>query len=300
MNMALNAAEQFHGATSPNPPAGAIALDRSGKVLLGAGFQSGPLTVEGKLLDLAGKLGKAGAIETLVLTLEPSAPEEILRFKNIRRVVLGALDPRPGKQGKALARLKSAGLEVIEGVLAQDCEFLIRAFAKISRTGQPYVTIKAVMARDGTLLRAPSKIAPSTAVVVHELRKRADALWTGSGTALAGAPDLGVKAVTDHPGRKRILMLSDRRRRIGADWLKQATAQGFSGSLFAASLEDGLAQLAAKKVTEVLVEAGESLRNAWLESGLWDESVVILQGDEETDDEVDISFRHEAGTEAGH
>jgi riboflavin biosynthesis pyrimidine reductase len=39
------------------------------------------------------------------------------------------------------------------------------------------------------------------------------------------------------------------------------------------------------------VEAGPTLREEWLKSGLWDESVVITEGNQ--DDEVRVEFREE-------
>ncbi|MGE3260348.1 MAG: dihydrofolate reductase family protein [Bacteriovoracia bacterium] len=289
MTMAINAAEKFHGATTPLPPAGAIALDKGGKVLLGAALQSAESpSAEAKLLDLAQKLGKLATIETLVCTLEPEA-ELILKHKNIRRVVLGAKNP---KGGTAIEKLRKAGVEILEGTVQQECEFLIRAFTKFQRTGKPYVTLKGAFTTEGAQKALSSK--PSL-IFSHELRRRCDAIWTSSGTVLAEKPDLSVSWVPDHPQKKRQLVLSDRRRRIPPEWIARTKASGFTAPHFAESLEQGLEFLGKKNVLEVLVEAGPTLRDAWLESGLWDESVVFLQGEGDADDEIDIQFRHETG-----
>ncbi|MGZ3693743.1 MAG: bifunctional diaminohydroxyphosphoribosylaminopyrimidine deaminase/5-amino-6-(5-phosphoribosylamino)uracil reductase RibD [Bdellovibrionota bacterium] len=307
MKMAINGAEKFLGATAPNPPVGAIALDKNGKVLLGAAHQmAGGPHAEAKVLDLAQKLGKLADIETLVVTLEPCnhqgrtppCTEAILKHKNIRRVVIGAMDPNPNVKGGGAARLKAAGLEVITGVLEEECKFLIRAFTKFSQTKKPYVTLKAAFTPGGSMIPPEGKktfTSKPSLIFAHELRKRADAIWTGSGTVLADAPEFTVRWVPDHPQKKRELVLSDRRRRIGPEWLAKAKENGFSNPYFANSLEAGLEFLGSKGVLEVLVEAGPELRDAWLESGLWDESVVILQGEGESDDEIDIEFRHETG-----
>ena len=126
MRMALNAAEQFAGATAPNPAVGCIALDKNGKVLLGAAHQrSGTAHAEAKVLEMAAKLGKLSQIETLVVTLEPCnhqgktppCTDAILKHKNIRRVIFGSKDPNPSVKGGGAERLKSSGLEVVGGVL---------------------------------------------------------------------------------------------------------------------------------------------------------------------------------------
>lgn len=295
MKMALNAAEQFVGATAPTPPAGAIALDRQNKVLLGAGHQkAGAPHAEAKVLDLAAQLGKLPMIETLVLTLEPceQCVPAILKHKNIRRVVIGCHDPL-GKGG--VGRLRAGGLEVIEGVLEKECFFLIRGYAHHARTGRPYVTLKAAFTSSGSMIPPPGEkpfIGKESLVFAHELRKRSDAIWTGSGTVLADNPEFTVRWLPDHPGKRRLLVLSDRRRRVGKEWLAKAEKNGFRAH-FADTLESGLDFLGKNGALEVLVEGGPTLRKAWLDSGLWDESVVINQGTGDHDDEVKIEFRRE-------
>jgi diaminohydroxyphosphoribosylaminopyrimidine deaminase/5-amino-6-(5-phosphoribosylamino)uracil reductase len=304
MRMAINAAEKFAGATAPNPPVGAIALDKNGNVLLGAAHQkAGTPHAEAKLLDLAGQLGKLSAIETLVLTLEPcnhegrtpACTEAILRHKNVRRIVFGAHDPNPNVTGGGAERLRSAGLEVIDGVLGAECEFLIRAFTKHSLTGRPYVTLKAALAANGSMIPPAGKktfTSKPSLIFAHELRKRADAIWTGSGTVLADEPEFTVRWVLDHPEKHRFLVLSDRRKQISPAYLAKAKSNGFE-PLYADELEAGLDLLGSKGVLEVLVEAGPSLYEAWLQSGLWDESVVIVQGKDSEDDRIEIKFRDE-------
>lgn len=302
MRMAINAAEQFIGATSPNPPVGAIALDKKGKVVLGAAHQKAGLAhAEAKLLELAAKLGKLNEIETLVVTLEPCnhqgrtppCTEAILKHKNIRRVVIGCLDPNPAVAGGGAERLKKAGLEVITGVLENECQFLIRAFAKWVATKRPYVVIKAAFTPEGSMIPPKGEktfTSKPSLIFAHELRKHSDAIWTGSGTVLADSPEFTVRWVPDHPGKERILVLSDRRQRVNEAWLTKARKNGFEIH-HSASLEEGLDYLGKKGVLQVLVEAGPTLRDAWLASGLWDESVVIQQGRESEDDDITVEFR---------
>lgn len=304
MKMAINAASQFVGATAPNPPVGCIALDATGKVVLGAAHQrAGTAHAEAKVLELAAKLGKLSSIHTLVVTLEPCnhtgrtppCTEAILKHKNIRRVVIGTRDPNPSVEGRGADRLRKAGLEVVEGVLENECRFLIRAFAKWSEHKRPWVTVKTALDQNGSMIPpAGQKTFTSKAslILAHELRKRADAIWTGAGTVLADAPEFTVRWVPDHEDKKRRLVLSDRRARVPATWTKKAEQNGFTIHR-AASLEEGLDFLGQQGVLEVLVEAGPSLREAWLASGLWDESVVITQGKDEADDLVEVSFREE-------
>jgi diaminohydroxyphosphoribosylaminopyrimidine deaminase/5-amino-6-(5-phosphoribosylamino)uracil reductase len=305
MKMALNAAEQFIGATAPNPPVGCIALDKNGKVLLGAAHQgAGSPHAEAKVLDLAAKLGKLSQIETLVVTLEPCnhhgktppCTEAILKHKNIKRVVYGSKDPNPNVKGGGAERLKASGIELIERILKEECDFLIRAFRKWSETKLPYVVLKGAFTQEDSMIPpAGQKTFTSQASLyfAHELRKKSDAIWVGSGTVLADSPELTVRWMPDHPGKKRHLILSDRRRRIPSSWIEREKTLGFLPH-FAENLSEGLEFLGKNGVLQVLIEAGPELRSAWEMSGLWDESVVIKQGKPGEDDAINIDFARES------
>lgn len=302
MREAIQAASQFIGATAPNPPVGAAALDKDGELLLSAAHQkAGTFHAEARLLAEAAARGLAEKIETLVVTLEPCnhhgrtppCTEAILRHKSIRRVVIACLDPNPTVAGGGAEKLRQEGIEVITGVLEKEGRRLIRPFTKWATNGRPYVLVKAAFNREGNMIPpAGEKTFTSAASLsfAHELRKNSDAIWTGSGTVLSDNPEFTVRRQPDHPGKNRLLVLSDRRRRISQDWLDRARENGFE-THFAESLEEGLDYLGKKGALQVLVEAGPTLRDAWLASGLWDESVVIQQGKENEGDRITVEFR---------
>lgn len=303
MRMALNAAEQFLGLTAPNPPVGAVALDKNGKVLLGAGHEkAGSPHAEAKLLALAERLGKAKDIHTLVVTLEPCnhkgrtppCTEAILRHKNIRRVVIGTKDPNPDVKGGGAEYLRSKGVELVEGVLEDECRLLIRQFAYRCKTGRPYATLKTALNEAGSMIPPEGRktfTSEGSLRFAHELRKRADALWTGSGTILADQPEFTVRHVPDFKDKKRYLLISDRRGRVPQEYKEAAQKRGFT-LFFPQTLEKGLDFLGKQGTLEVLVEAGPALQKAFLESGLWQEHVVIKKGREGTEDEIDVHWNY--------
>jgi len=110
----------------------------------------------------------------------------------------------------------------------------------------------------------------------HALRRRADAILTGSGCILADDPAFTVRRVPDHPGKSRILAILDRRRRVPDAYFAAARARGLEPRRYE-GLEAALDELGAEGALEVLVEAGPTLRRAVLESGLWDEEVIFQQ-----------------------
>ena len=89
----------------------------------------------------------------------------------------------------------------------------------------------------------------------HVLRKRADAILTGSGTVLADDPHFTVRRVPDHADRIRQLAILDRRGRISADRISAAASRKFD-VFVAHDLPLALDRLGEAGALEVLVEAG--------------------------------------------
>ena len=162
-----------------------------------------------------------------------------------------------------------------------DLKRLIAPFAKRTLHGLPWVTVKQAMNAQGSMIPPIGQktfTSQSSLILAHQLRRRADAIITGSGTVLADDPHFTVRLVEDFAGKKRHLVLFDRRRRVPQSYLDAAASRGFKIS-FADNLQTALKNLAEQGALEVLVEAGPSLNQSILNSNLWDEQVLITQGD---------------------
>jgi diaminohydroxyphosphoribosylaminopyrimidine deaminase / 5-amino-6-(5-phosphoribosylamino)uracil reductase len=289
---ALDKAKLFAGATSPNPPVGAAALDASGKILsVQAHEMAGAAHAEAKVIEDCRTRQLASQIHTLVVTLEPCnhhgrtppCTDMILKH-SIHKVVFGASDPNPRVQGGGAQRLKKEGLEVHsveDEELKIDCADLIRPFTHWSKTDLPWITVKTALSRSGSMI-PPKNHKTFTSVeslrFAHELRKRADAILTGSGTILADNPEFTVRYILDHPGKIRWLVILDRRRRVSNNFIESATQRGFQ-VVRQDNLQTAIEWLGKQGVLELLVEAGPTLTQAVLASGLWNQHVVITQGD---------------------
>lgn len=288
MQLAIEEASRFLGATAPNPPVGAVILDVDGNVLsVGAHVGAGSPHAEVCALKKISGLQKP---HSLIVTLEPcnhfgKTPPctEAILASGIRRVVIGALDPNPNVLGGGTRRLKLVGLEVVEGVLQKECEALIRPFSHWIRTGLPWVTLKRVFNREGSMIPPKGQktfSSPDSLQLAHELRRRADALLTGSGTVLADLPEFTVRQVPDHSisgkQKKRVLMVVDRRGRVPADWIKDREAAGFTVCI-EKDVKQALQFLGEKGCLEVLVEAGPALSGFILEQGIWNQEILIRQ-----------------------
>ena len=288
MRLAALAARQWLGATYPNPPVGAAALDAEGNVLaVAAHRKAGTPHAEAALLELCRAQNLMARIHTLAVTLEPCNHQgrtppcsAAIIAAGIKHVAIGALDPNPHVKGGGVEALRLAGIEIVSGVERELCEQLIYAFAHSVGTGRPWVTLKVALNEDGTMLPPHGEktfTSPDSLRFAHRLRKRADAILTGSGTILADDPHFTVRHVADYPDRPRILAIMDRRRRVPQTWLDAAAARGLTPLVFG-DLSAAMAELARREIREVLVESGPALSQAVRDSGLWCMETTIQQG----------------------
>lgn len=288
LDLALEAADAYRGATSPNPPVGAVGLDREGRVLAVSAHQrAGAPHAEIGVIEACRTQGTLGQLHTLVVTLEPcnhtgrTGPcTDAILATPVREVVFGCADPNPRVAGGGATRLQASGLRVknLEDPRARS---LIAPWAKHTRTGLPWVTVKVALNSQGSMIPEPGSrtfTSPDSLRLAHQLRKRADAILTGSGTVLADRPALTVRHVADPRPFPRWLALVDRRGRIPREWLQEAEGRGFR-VLTGLELGPTLKRLGELGVQEVLVEAGPVLTEALRTEGLWDEEVRIeVQG----------------------
>ena len=197
MRRALQLAALGLGRTSPNPVVGAVVLDANG-TLVGEGFHEragGPHAEVGALRQ-AGARSRGG---TLVVTLEPCCHHgrtppcsEAVLAAGVRRVVLAMRDPNPAVAGGGIARLREAGLEVIEGVAEAEARSLNAPFLHRLAYGRPLGLLKWAMSLDGrtALPNGASQwiSGPPARGWVHQLRAQCDAVIVGGGTVRQDDP----------------------------------------------------------------------------------------------------------------
>lgn len=306
---AVELASQWQGATAPNPPVGCVLLDASGNTLAAAAHQkAGGPHAEALAISLCRANGTLHRIHTVVVTLEPCnhagrtppCTGAILETPACH-VWIGARDPNPYVAGGGGDHLAQAGLSVralvnlddpVAPRLAKAAARLIAPFAKRTTTGKPWVTVKQALDRHGSMIPPAGRktfTSDASLDLAHRLRKRADAVITGSGTALADAPEFTVRRLPDFPGKRRHLVILDRRGRVPALYVEAAQARGFLVSI-ETDLDDALTDIGQAGCLEVLIEAGPQLTGSILASPLWDEHVVISQR-LAADDDITVRYR---------
>jgi diaminohydroxyphosphoribosylaminopyrimidine deaminase / 5-amino-6-(5-phosphoribosylamino)uracil reductase len=301
MDLALAAASGREGLTAPNPPVGCALLDKRGEVLAVAGHQgAGQPHAEASAIAQASAAGVSHRIHTVVVTLEPCNHHgrtppctDAILATSARTVVIGMKDPNPAVQGGGMARLAAAGLGIRLYRDGRDAALLrlLAPFTKRVTQGLPWVTVKQALNAAGSMIPPTGQktfTSQSSLVLAHQLRRRADAIFTGSGTVLADDPLFTVRLVEDFLCKARKLVVFDRRGRIPMQYGQAARARGLD-VVMATSLEQALRDVAAAGCLEVLVEAGPHLTSHVLQSRFWDEHVRIKQG--ATGDHIEILNR---------
>ena len=311
MHEALALAHGAIGVSEPNPRVGCVITAADGRVL-GRGHTQqagGPHAEVMALRDVIAR-GESACGATATVTLEPCSHQgrtppccDALIEAGLARVVMAIEDPNPLVAGQGAARLRAAGITVETGALAQEARELNIGFFSRMQRGRPWVRLKAAVSLDGrtALNNGASQWITGTPARTdgHAFRKRAGAVLTGVGTVLDDNPRLDVRLVEtvlqplrvivdsrletppaskilDAPGRTLVYaaVLDEARavtlRERGAEI---ALAPGTNAKVDLAAM---LADLAARGINELHVEAGHKLNGSFVREGLVDEFLIYM------------------------
>src|SRR6266404_8445802 len=204
MRAALNEAMKALGQTSPNPAVGAVLV--VGNRIVATGHHRGAGRDHAEVECLRSFAAPVPARATLYVTLEPCSTEgrtapctDAILQAGVRNVVVGAIDSNPRHSGKGIVRLRNAGVNVREGILADECAQINEAFNRWIVTGRPFVIAKCGMSLDGRLTRPAGEsrwiTGRSARRHAHQLRATADAILVGAQTVRVDNPRLTVRGV---------------------------------------------------------------------------------------------------------
>jgi diaminohydroxyphosphoribosylaminopyrimidine deaminase/5-amino-6-(5-phosphoribosylamino)uracil reductase len=215
MQQALNLADLARGKTSPNPTVGAVIV--RGEDVIGEGYHQRAGEDHAEVAAIKSVKGDVRGA-TIYVTLEPCCHTgrtgpctQALIEAGITRVVVASLDPSAKVNGKGLADLRDAGLEieVLDGLLAARARAQNEAFRKHAVTGLPFVTFKSAMSLDGKIATytGDSKwiSGEESRALVHALRGEVDSIACGSGTADIDDPMLTCRIPGDYSQPLRII-----------------------------------------------------------------------------------------------
>jgi len=199
MRRALELARHGWGATHPNPMVGCVIVEEGRIVAQGFHEKAGEGHAEINALKALGRRPKFGA--TLYVTLEPCCTHgrtppctDAIVDAGITRVVAGATDPNPAHAGKGFDVLRAGGVEVAEGVLAEECAELNLIFNHWMTTERPLFAAKAGVTLDGKVATrtGDSKwiTGEASRAHAHHWRRYFPAIAVGAGTVKSDDPRL--------------------------------------------------------------------------------------------------------------
>ena len=202
MRKCLQLAKKAEGLTSPNPLVGAIIVDDKGNIIsTGYHHKCGEPHAEVEAIKNAKGSVKG---KTLVVNLEPCSHygktppcADLLIEKGIKKVVAGTVDPNTKVAGNGIKKLKKSGIEVVAGVLEEECKKLNEVFFKNHIQKKLFVASKVAQTLDGkiALENGQSKWITSekSRKYVQKIRFMYDGILTSSKTVIADNPSLTLR-----------------------------------------------------------------------------------------------------------
>lgn len=290
MRRALQLAQNGAGHVSPNPMVGAVIVAPDGRII-GEGWHRcyGSLHAEPNAVNsVADSDRHLIPLSTIYVTLEPCSHygktppcAKLLVDKGFKRVVIGASDPNPLVSGRGVKMLRDAGIEVLEGLMAEESEALNKTFMTSQRKRRPFVTLKWARSADGFMDHKRKAGEPAArfsceegALLVHKRRSMHDAIAVGGNTAVMDNPRLNLRLLE---GRSPRPVIFDRKSIANAN---NCTLIAEGKALHITDerpLKECLKDLFEKeKISSILVEGGASLLKEFIDNDMWDEAYVEM------------------------
>ena len=274
MRLAVEQAELVKGGTYPNPPVGAVILDRNGEIAgVGGTEPTGGPHAEVVALRRAGARAAGG---TAVVTLEPCNHHgrtppcvDALVAAGISTVVYAVNDPNAEAAGGA-ARLSASGVKVVAGVLADDVAGgTLREWLHKQRTGNPHVTWKFATSIDGRSAAADGSsqwiTSESARADVHRRRAACDAIVVGTGTVFIDDPKLTARLPDGTLAERQPLRVVVGEREISPD---ANVLNDDTRTMVIRTRDPHEVIKALSDRTDIFIEGGPTLAGAFLRAGV--------------------------------
>nr|WP_042289538.1 bifunctional diaminohydroxyphosphoribosylaminopyrimidine deaminase/5-amino-6-(5-phosphoribosylamino)uracil reductase RibD [Nonlabens ulvanivorans] len=292
MQRCLQLAQNGLGTTYPNPLVGSVIVSENDEII-GEGWhlKSGEPHAEVNAVRDAEKKGydeDAFAKATIYVNLEPCSHTgktppcaSMIVQKDFKKVVVGTLDPHDKVAGKGVALLKEAGIEVVVGVLENECNELNKRFFTFHRKQRPYIILKWAETSDGFI--APKNKNEQKPVWItnahsrqlsHQLRAQENAILVGARTVVDDNPSLTCRDWSgDHP----IRVVLDSRNSITSDYqVMDAIAPTLKLTLSSSNILEIIDELYRNNIQSVIIEGGTTTIQSFIDAGSWDEAYQFM------------------------
>lgn len=302
MQRCIDLAQLGKGRVAPNPMVGCVIL--KDKHIIGESFHSHFGSSHAELSAIESVIDKSRLeFATVYVSLEPCAHfgktppcvDLLIKYK-IKKVVIGCRDINPLVSGKGIQKLRNAGIEVVEGVLEEECKRLNKRFFTFHEKKRPFVILKWAQTSDGYLdkLRQKGEVgmnlisAQETKALVHKWRSEEQSILVGRNTIINDNPSLTVR---EYKGKNPIRIVIDSQLQISSDvniYSEEAPTIVFNRlknevkeniewvKISETSTSNILAELYKRNIISVFVEGGSRTLQYFIIDNVWDEARVIV------------------------
>jgi diaminohydroxyphosphoribosylaminopyrimidine deaminase/5-amino-6-(5-phosphoribosylamino)uracil reductase len=222
---------------------------------------------------------------TLYVTLEPCSHigktppcSDLIIKHHIPNVVIGCVDDNEKVAGKGVASLKRNGVNVIVGVLENECKNHHKRFFTFHNKKRPYIILKWAETIDGFIApitkneQKPVWITNKfSRQLVHKWRTDEQAILIGTNTVLQDNPNLTVRNWT---GKNPIRVILDKNDMLSKSLnifnheaetilIKETSAKAICEKLFEAN------------INSIIIEGGAKTLQTFIDENIWDEARVF-------------------------
>jgi len=297
----IELAQKALGKTYPNPLVGSVIVHNGNIIGEGYHHKAGQPHAE---INAINSVENKDLIpeSTIYVSLEPCAhygktPPCALKIKELgfKKVVIGTMDSHDKVNGKGKKIIQNAGIEVVSGILEQECIELNKRFFTYHEKKRPYIILKWAESGDGFMDKDFKPTAISNSLVnqfVHQLRADEHAILVGTQTALNDNPGLTVR---NAEGVNPIRILIDFDLKVPGDFkiyndeaqtlVINSKKEGAENNIkFIKTgkenfLQDLMTALYKEQIQSVIIEGGRYTLQQFINEGLWDEAIVIKNED---------------------
>ena len=228
---------------------------------------------------------------TIYVTLEPCCHHgktppcvDKIVANGIKKVVIGIKDPNPLVCGKGIEKLKENGVEVISGVLKNECIEHHKRFLSYIINKRPYIILKWAETADGFIAPKEKNINKpywisniKSRQLVHKWRSEEQAILVGAKTIREDDPRLTTR---DWEGKNcDIYILSKNSFQKDYKIFNQDSKVKILDSQEIDYDKDIVKQMCDKfyddKILSIIVEGGTKTLSNFIDSGIWDEMRVF-------------------------
>ncbi len=297
MKRCLELAKKALGKTYPNPLVGCVIV-YNGKII-GEGYHNKAGENHAEINAINSVKNKALLPDsTIYVSLEPCShfgktPPCANKLAEIgfKKVIIGTLDSHEKVNGKGKKILEDSGIDVISGVLEDECKELNKRFFTFHQKKRPYIILKWAQSGDGFLDKdfKTTKISNELATqFVHQIRSEEHAILVGTNTALNDNPSLTVRDVEGiNPVRilidfdlkvtENFKIFNDEAPTLVFNSIKNSEEKNIAFIKIEKEnfLENLMKSLYEHQIQSVLVEGGAFVLKQFINENFWDEAIII-------------------------